>query len=253
MRVCASPIRYNRSIKAGRGHPYQRQVRIDPNDGLAPRSFAIRYSPVLLKRQAITRLTQGLRSRTELQVSYVERAMHGRYTSVAIALHWALAALILLNLPLGVFGDAIEELSGASMVWLHKSIGITVLSLTLMRICWRLSHRPPRLPEDTAAWQRFISSAVHLLLYVLMLAVPLSGWLRTSAGSYPLRWFELLDVPKFPLAHGSPEARFASDAHEVLAWSLALLAALHIAAALYHRLVLRDEVMRRMVPLRGTV
>jgi len=179
--------------------------------------------------------------------------MQPRYTRVAIALHWALAALILLNLPLGAFSDAIEELSGASMVWLHKSIGITVLFLTLMRICWRLSHRPPPLPEDTAAWQRFSSSAVHLFLYVLMFAVPLTGWLRTSAGTYPLRWFELLDLPKFPLVRGSPEARLASDAHEVLAWSLALLAALHIAAALYHRLALRDEVMRRMVPLRRVV
>lgn len=179
--------------------------------------------------------------------------MDGRYTSVAIALHWALAGLILVNVPLGAFSDSIEQLSGASTVWLHKSIGLTILFLTLMRICWRLSHRPPLLPEDTARWQRFISSVVHLLLYVLMLAVPLTGWLRTSAGSYPLRWFELLDVPKFPLVRGSQEARFASGAHEVLAWSLVLLAALHVAAALYHRLVLRDEVMRRMVPLRGAV
>lgn len=170
-----------------------------------------------------------------------------RYSRTAIFLHWAIAALILVNVPIGLFNEWIETL-GASTMWLHKSIGLTVLLLSLVRLGWRLAHRPPPLPEQLPGWRSAAARIVHRLFYALMILVPLSGWIRTSAGSYPLTWFALFDVPKFPVERGSPEAAAAATAHEILAWSMIALILLHVAAALHHHFVLRDRVLARMLP-----
>ncbi len=171
------------------------------------------------------------------------------YTKVAITLHWAIAALVLLNLATGFLHNGIEERFGVSAMWIHKSVGLTVLVLTLARLGWRLLHPAPPLPQSVARWQRSCSGIAHVLLYALMFAVPITGWLRSSASGYPLRWFELVDIPKFAVSRGSVEARIASEAHDLLGWALVALVALHVVAALYHHLVLRDEVMRRMLPI----
>jgi cytochrome b561 len=170
-----------------------------------------------------------------------------RYTKVAIAFHWAIAVLILLNFPLGLWHEQIEDL-GIRAMPVHKSIGLTVLFLSVLRLGWRLTFRPPPLSAEIAPWQRTTSGAAHSLLYLLMVSVPFTGWLRSSASSYPLIWFGALDIPRLPLMQDSAEAAVFSVAHVVLAWLLILLAAIHISAALYHHLVLRDQVMQRMLP-----
>jgi cytochrome b561 len=189
----------------------------------------------------------GFRDRSNRRV----RVSAERYSRTAIALHWAIAALILANLPIGFFNEAIETASGASPMWLHKSIGLTVLALSIARVAWRLTHRPPPLPETVVGWRVGASRAVHRAFYALILLVPLTGWLRTSAGTYPLTWFELVDIPKFDIARGSLEARLAASAHEVLAWAMLALVLLHVAAALHHHFLLRDEVLRRMLVAEG--
>ena len=169
-----------------------------------------------------------------------------RYDDVAIALHWTTAVLILANIPLGALGERIEAWLGASPVWLHKSIGLTVLALWITRLAWRLGHRPPPL-EGLPQWQALAARAVHWAFYALIILVPLSGWLRVSSGRYPLSWFGLVELPKFPIAPKSAEAQAAATAHEILAWTMAALVALHVAAALHHR-VRRDGTLRRMLP-----
>jgi cytochrome b561 len=169
-----------------------------------------------------------------------------RYDSVAIALHWTIAALILANIPIGAFSDQIEGALGASPMWLHKSIGLTVLLLSLARLGWRLSHRPP--PPLMDGWRERLARAVHWAFYALIILVPLTGWMRSSSSRYPLRWFELFDVPKFAIAPKSPEAASVAAAHEWLAWTMTALIALHIGAALHHNWVRRDGVVRRMWP-----
>jgi len=141
-----------------------------------------------------------------------------------------------------------EKTFGQSLVPLHKSLGLTVLALSLARVAWRLAHRPPPLPLDFAPWKRRVSAAGHGTLYALMILVPLTGWLRVSSGTRPLNWFGLFDLPKFPIAPRSAEAAAASSAHQILGYALAALAVLHIAAALHHRFVLRDGLIRRMLP-----
>ncbi|MFN3725484.1 MAG: cytochrome b [Allosphingosinicella sp.] len=168
------------------------------------------------------------------------------YDSVAMLLHWAIAALILANIPLGAFSEQIEAGLEASAMWLHKSIGLTVLLLSLARLAWRLTHRPP--PPVMEGWRGRLAGAVHWAFYALIILVPLTGWMRSSSSGYPLRWFELFDVPKFAIAPKSAEAAAVVTAHEWLAWTMAALIALHVSAALHHGWVRRDGVVRRMWP-----
>lgn len=193
----------------------------------------------------------------------------GRYTAVAVVLHWAIAAAIVGNLLLGWWmHEALEagamqaRIVGAFQ--LHKSIGLTVLALTLLRLAWRLAHRPPGLPATMPAWERIAARAVHWAFYALMLLVPLTGWAYVSAqwrGDAPLRvptlWFGLFNVPHlFDAAALAADERKAVAArsfaaHAWLAWSMGGLLVLHVAAALKHRYVDRDAVLAGMAPRSG--
>lgn len=189
-----------------------------------------------------------------------------RYTAVAVALHWAIAAAILANLGLGWWmGEAIEESATAAraiaVFQLHKSLGLTVLALTLLRLAWRLAHRPPPLPEAMRPWERFAARSAHWAFYALMLVLPLSGWLYASTQwredgplAVPTLWFGLFEVPHlFGLNELAPRLREElsdglADAHETLAWTLTALLALHVGAALKHRLIEHDGVFASMRP-----
>lgn len=170
-----------------------------------------------------------------------------RYTAVARALHWSMALLILANLPLGFFSDAIEDGLGVSLVWVHKSIGLTVLALVVVRIGWRLMHPPPPLPTSVPAWESKLAGSVHLVLYALMILMPLTGYIMSSAGKYPLTWFELFGVPKLPVTRDDPIVGLSGGAHEILGWIMLVVAVGHIGAALRHHLILRDGVLKRML------
>jgi cytochrome b561 len=130
---------------------------------------------------------------------------------------------------------------------LHKSFGLTVLALTLLRLAWRLLAGAPAALPGIPAWQRWAAGGVHGLLYALLLAMPLSGWLYNSASGFPLKWFGLFSLPK--LSGYSPEVKdFAHDAHETIFYVLAAVLALHAAAALKHHYLDRDATLSRMLP-----
>lgn len=191
-----------------------------------------------------------------------------RYTAVAIVLHWAIAFAILLNIPLGFWmhletehGNTTDSVFRAFQ--LHKSIGLTVLALSLVRLGWRLANPPPPLPEHMPGWERFVSKATHWAFYALMIGLPLSGWLYVSAGwshennaplAVPTYYFGLFRVPAlFGLSQAANDVRAsAADAafiaHYVMAYSAIALAAMHVAAALKHHFFDRDEVLAHMVP-----
>lgn len=173
-----------------------------------------------------------------------------RYTRTAIALHWLMALLVIGLLGVGTWMTGLKPSPTKIAVYTwHKWIGLTVLILTLVRLGWRLRHAPPPLPTGTPAWQRRAAAASHALLYALLIAMPLTGWLQNSAAGFPLTWFGLFKVP--PLVDRNKEAfAFWQETHEWLAWLLMALILLHIAAALKHHLIDRDEVLRRMLPAR---
>ncbi len=171
------------------------------------------------------------------------------YTRPAIALHWGIAALVLTTIPLGWYGATYETEAGQSATNVHKSIGILILALTLVRIGWRLTHKPPPLPESMAPVLRWIARATHVLFYILLLVLPLSGWWMSSA--VPDRHafgFGLFDVPFLPVPRGWASAGPAHFIHTNLAWLMIGLVGLHILAVLKHLLFDDDGVVARMLP-----
>lgn len=188
------------------------------------------------------------------QVSGSTQAAVGaiRYSRVAIVLHWAIAALVLSTIPLGWFGATFETAAAQVATNAHKSIGILILALTLARVAWRLTHRPPALPDTMAPGLRFIAKATHFLFYFLLVVLPLSGWWMSSA--VPERHsfgFGFFDIPFLPVPRGFASAGPAHFIHTNLAWVMVGLAALHIAAALKHHFVDRDTILTRMLPHRS--
>ena len=178
-----------------------------------------------------------------------------RYHAVSIALHWLIAALIVTNLILGFGHEYVDRETTRQMMWWHKSIGISVLLLTLVRLAWRLTHRVPPLPLGMPGWERFLARANHWAFYGLMIGIPLLGWLLTSASprNNPIPFFGV-QWPFLPFVHDLPlDQRKAltpqfAEAHELAAKLMLGLVVLHVAAALKHVFVNKDEVGHHMLP-----
>jgi len=178
------------------------------------------------------------------------RSDASRWGSLAKFFHWAVVLLILVQATVGLIMVELPKRPNVIPVYtFHKSLGLTILTLAVLRLLWRLFDRRPEEPAGMPHWQVIAARISHVLLYALLFAVPLSGWLFDSATRLrPLYWFGLFQVPS--LTGGPNEALkdFAEEAHEFLFWTLAVVAAVHAAAALVHHFRDRDEVLRRMLP-----
>jgi len=180
------------------------------------------------------------------------------YSAVAIALHWLIAALILINIGLAWYFTNLPKLAQFGPAGLHKSIGITVLLLTLVRIGWRFTARPPPLPDSLRPWERWAAKATHVVFYVILLGLPLSGWAMTSASSHyalhPTVLYGVLPWPQLPFSHLDRDTldglrKLFGQTHSLLALVAYFTIAVHVLAALKHQLIDRDDVMGRMLPL----
>lgn len=172
-----------------------------------------------------------------------------RYTPLAMALHWLLALLIVGSFGLGLYmSDLPFSMTRLKLYNWHKWAGVTILALSALRLLWRLAKRPPALPPGPA-WQTRASQAVHGLMYLAFFAVPLSGWAYSSAAGFPIVWFGLLPLPDFVPADKALAAGL-KEAHELLAWLLALLVAGHLGAVIKHQWIDRDGLLQRMLPAR---
>lgn len=168
-----------------------------------------------------------------------------RYNAGARALHWIIAALLIVELAIGLFHESLEP--AVRLIPAHKAIGLTILALSIARLGWRLQWTRPPLPAATRRWEAATARSVHTAFYGLLIAMPLSGWLFSSAGKYPLSWFGLFDVPKFPVVKDSLLYSISRNGHHWLGWLFLALVVLHVAAALRHHLILRDGLIRRMM------
>jgi cytochrome b561 len=184
-----------------------------------------------------------------------------RYTNVAIALHWAMAAAIAALAAMGLVMTHLkpDPMTQFKLYQLHKSIGITVLLLAIIRLGWRLFKAPPELPQDMSAAERATASGVHWLLYAFLLALPLSGWAVVSASplNIPTVLFNIVPWPDLPvlssLADKRPVEALLKLVHAYGAYALLAVAGLHAAAALRHHFLLKDDVLARMLPkFKGT-
>ena len=169
-----------------------------------------------------------------------------RYSRGAIAFHWVIAVLVIINLILGLFHESL--LKGLGVMPVHFAIGMTVLILSIGRLVWRLTHPVPPLPDAMAGWERYASRAVHWIFYALIILMPLSGWVMMSGGREPhaVSWFGLFTFPILPVSGGAAGA--SHEFHEIFGYAMAALVVLHIAAALRHHFILRDGVLGRMLP-----
>ncbi|AUW60480.1 cytochrome B (plasmid) [Sphingobium sp. SCG-1] len=168
-----------------------------------------------------------------------------RYDRVAQALHWIIALLVIGNLVSGFASDALKPII-RDIVAVHKSTGLTIFALSVVRIGWRIAH--PRVARGIVAqWEKVASGTAHWLFYGLLFLLPLTGWVFTSAGKYPLSWFWLVSVPKLHIQKGDGLVLLARSSHELLGIVFAVLAGIHIAAALRHHFILRDQVLSDML------
>lgn len=178
-----------------------------------------------------------------------------RYTAVAMLLHWLLALVILGMFAMGLYMSDLpfSPLRLKLYNW-HKWAGVTFLALTVLRLVWRVTHRPPPLPrtieQAMPGWQMRAYHATHHLLYVLFFAVPLIGWAYSSAAGFPIVWFGVLPLPDFVPA-SKELAEMIKPLHGLSAFALVGLAGLHVAAALKHHWIDRDGLLSRMLPGRS--
>ncbi|WP_346912771.1 cytochrome b [uncultured Roseibium sp.] len=179
----------------------------------------------------------------------------GGYGRVAIAFHWSMAVLIIFMLALGLYMHELPQTDPATfrLYQLHKSVGFVVLALAVLRLLWRLMNPAPKLPDTMKPWERLAAHAGHIGLYVLMFALPLSGWLMVSASPWniPTILFDVLPIPHLPVPEAlGPKAEAEATlktVHALGAYALIGLLVAHIGAALKHHFIERDETLRRMV------
>lgn len=171
-----------------------------------------------------------------------------RYTNTAIALHWLVAVLIVAAFPLGLYmADMALSPLKLKLFSYHKWLGVTIFLLALIRLAWRGTHTPPPLPATIPFWQRRAAHGIHHLLYLLLLVIPLSGWLMSSAKGFQTVYFGVLPLPDL-IGKDKALADLFQQVHETLNPTLALLVLGHVGAALKHHFVERDGILARMLP-----
>lgn len=169
-----------------------------------------------------------------------------RYSPVSLTLHWLIAALVVTQIVLITAHEAVDG-PDPYIGW-HKSVGLLILVLTLARLAWRAFNPAIPLPSDMPRWQKPLARATHVLFYVVLLVMPLTGWLASSAAGREIPWFGLFNWPLLPIGGGRETAGGFMGVHELVVKGLYVLIALHVIGALKHHFVDRDNVLHRMLP-----
>jgi cytochrome b561 len=178
----------------------------------------------------------------------VLRNTASRWGWPAQLLHWTVVVLVITQFVLATLaGELPLGMHKLAVLARHKSVGITVFALALLRLGWRWSNPTPLLPSTLKPYERKLAHFTHGALYALLLAMPVSGWIMSSARSFPVSWFGLIQLPDL-VAPSQSLFEAMLNVHAALAWALAVIAILHVLAALKHHFVLKDDVLRRMLP-----
>lgn len=174
-----------------------------------------------------------------------------RYGVIAVLLHWVMAFLIIGLAALGLYmvtlPDAGFNTKKITLILLHKEIGLAVFALLAVRWAWRLTQLLPQLAAHLPDWQKITARFVHLCFYALMFALPMTGWLMSSAAGIPVSFFGLFTLPDF-LPHDDYLFQGLIDIHKWFGYVLILLIFVHVGAALRHHFVFKDDTLRKMLP-----
>ena len=171
-----------------------------------------------------------------------------QYTPVAKILHWVIAALIVTQFVLAWSAEDLPlGMHKLALFARHKSFGMTILMLAIVRVAWRFMHPPPALPPGMTAVERLLARATHVAFYVLLFVMPLTGWMMSSAKNYSVSWFGMFTWPNL-ISQSDRAFALLRGTHDILSWALLGIAVLHIAAALKHHFWNKDNVLTRMLP-----
>ena len=164
-----------------------------------------------------------------------------RYSRGAMWFHWVIAVLVVANLLLGLYHEDFGKAARAWLMFFHKANGITLLGLTIARLLWRLGHRPPPFDPVMLPWEKLLAGFVHRLFYLLLIVIPLTGWMLSSSSDRPVNFWGLFEIGTLPVPR-------SDEAHELLGKGMIGLIALHVAGALKHHLQGHRHLIGRMGP-----
>ena len=171
-----------------------------------------------------------------------------RWGHIAQFLHWLIVALIIVQVILANIAEDLPiGMKKLAMFARHKSVGLTILGLAAMRLLWRWANPTPALPSTLKPYERTLAALTHFGLYLILFAMPLTGWMMTSARGFPVSWFGFFQLPDF-VPKNDALYNAMKETHDTLALVLYAIVFLHVAAALKHHFVLKDDVLRRMLP-----
>ena len=170
--------------------------------------------------------------------------------SLSKVFHWLIVLLIINQWWIAERADDLKGLAKLEALGTHKSFGMTILMLAVLRLLWRLMNPTPELTSETKPWERALARISHVLLYALIFAMPLTGWMMSSAKNYPVSWFKLFQFPDL-VAPAEQTFHQMHDVHHLLFKVLVGVALLHVAGALKHHFIDRNDVLKRMLPFGG--
>jgi cytochrome b561 len=171
-----------------------------------------------------------------------------RWGAIAQTLHWLIVVLIIAQVILANIAEDLPlGVKKLAMFARHKSVGITILVLAVVRLAWRWANPTPELPNTLKPYERVLANVTHAGLYILLFAMPLTGWMMTSARGFPVSWFGFFQLPDF-VPKNQSLYNAMKETHDTLAVALYAIVFLHVVAALKHHFVLKDDTLRRMLP-----
>jgi len=172
-----------------------------------------------------------------------------RYSAFTLTVHWLTAALVVAQFAIAWITEDLDKPVRGFWMMGHKSIGLTILVITLVRLGVRLFHPALPLPANTPGWQKIAARGSHILLYILLIGMPLLGWIASTASQRPILYFGLFTWPDLPFVpHERAISKLVMGWHEVGAWMLLAIVAVHLLAAIKHGMIDKDGVLQRMLP-----
>ncbi|UIP06257.1 cytochrome b [Erythrobacter sp. SDW2] len=171
-----------------------------------------------------------------------------KYSTGAMVFHWLIAVLVIVNWRIVEAAEHASEVDEAALLGNHKAIGIAILALTIARLAWRLSHKVPPLPDTMAKWERVLSRTVHAMFYVMLVGLPLGGWLAGSFAGKDISFFGAFAVPALPVGQNLDMAKTIIGFHKTGGEIMIYLIGLHILGALKHTFYDKSGGLARMLP-----